>query len=71
MKEVNKLPNFPDLKSEKELDTIRGKMLVAHATQEELHDFLRYVSVLESLLDAEELVDAFGTEGWKHHVGLE
>lgn len=58
------------LKSQRELDTIRGKMLVAAATQEELHDFLHYVSALESLCDEAECDDVFGTEGWRHAIGV-
>jgi len=55
----------------RELDTIRGKMLVAAATQEELHVFLHYVSDLERLLDDADLEDFFSTEGWQHYLGLD
>jgi len=54
----------------RELDTTRGKMLVAAATVEEVHEFLRYVSMLERLLDERDRDDYFGTEGWLHHLGL-
>ena len=59
------------LKSEKELDTIRGKMLVNKATQEELHNFLNYVNAIEGLLETLDGEDAFGTEGWRHNIGID
>lgn len=57
------------LRSEQEIDMIRGKMLTNSATQEELHDFLRYVMVLEGLVDEASMEDFYGTEGWRHRVG--
>lgn len=54
---------------ERELDMIRGKMLVNRATQEELHEFLHYVNVLESLVDEASDEDFYGTEGWRHRIG--
>jgi len=59
------------LKTEREYDEIRGKMLVNHATAEELCEFLKYVNVLESLLEDADNDDYFGTEGWRHRMGLE
>jgi len=58
------------LRSERELDMIRGKMLVNAASQEELHDFLRYVTVLEGLVEDASMADFYGTEGWRHKIGL-
>ena len=55
--------------SEQKINEIRGKMLVAAATQEELHDFLRYVSKLESLVEEASMEDFYGTEGWQHKLG--
>lgn len=57
------------LKSERELDMIRGKMLVNVATQQELHDFLYYVTTLEGLVEEASNEDFFGTEGWHHRIG--
>lgn len=59
-----------DLKTERELDTIRGKMLVAAATPEELQDFLRFVAALEQIVDEADGDDYFGTEGWRHRIGV-
>lgn len=59
------------LKSQRELDVIRGKILVNAANTDELHDFLKYVSALESALDEASFEDFFGTEGWQHWIGVE
>lgn len=56
---------------ERKLDEIRGKMLVNAATQKELHDFLRYVLALEGLVEDASADDYFGTEGWRHYLGIE
>ena len=58
------------LLSEKELNTIRGKMLVAKATAKELQEFLKYVTELESLVEEASMQDFYGTEGWQHRIGL-
>ncbi len=57
------------LKSERELNEIRGKMLAAHATREELHDFLMYVTAIEALVEEASIKDFFGTEGFRHRLG--
>lgn len=57
------------LLSERELNMIRGKMLVAAATPEELRAFLSYVTLLESLVEEASNEDFYGTEGWRHRVG--
>ena len=59
------------LRPERELDMIRGKMMVAAATKEEMADFLTYVAVIEGLLEEADCEDYFGTEGWRHKVGLD
>lgn len=57
------------LVSERELNIIRGKMLVAAASREECHDFLRYVTFLEGLVEDASSEDFYGTEGWRHLAG--
>jgi len=57
------------MKTEKQIDIIRGKMLVAKATVEELGEFLRYVSQLEALVEEASDEDFYGTEGWHHRLG--
>ena len=59
------------IKSTSELNTIRGKMMVGHATAEELRDFLTYVSALEGLVEDASCEDFYGTEGWQHHLGID
>ena len=59
------------LKSERELNEIRGKMLVGAATPAELSDFLFYVGKLEMLVEDASMEDFYGTEGWQHKIGLE
>ena len=59
------------MKTMRELDTIRGKMLVAKATQQELQDFLVYVSALEGLVEEASVEDFYGTEGWQHRLFLD
>ena len=61
--------DYPELRPENEMDFIRGKLLVNAATRDEVHDFLRYASVLESLADEGDEMDVFGTEGWRHRIG--
>ena len=58
-----------EIKSEQEIDTIRGKMLVNQTTQEELHDFLRYVCKIESLVEEASDKDFYGTEGYRYFLG--
>jgi hypothetical protein len=57
------------IKSEQEINVIRGKMLVAHATREELHDFLMYVTAIEALVEEASIEDFFGTEGFRRRLG--
>src|SRR5678815_62086 len=66
-----KMPMIAKLKTERELNTIRGKMLVAAASPRELQDFLTYVTALESLVEEANLADFYGTEGWRRRIGLE
>lgn len=58
-----------ELLSERELDMIRGKMMVGAATPVELRDFLIYVSSLESLVEEASMEDFYGTEGWRRRLG--
>jgi hypothetical protein len=60
-----------ELKTEREINEIRGKMLVRHATEKEIQHFLFYVSKLEMLVDEASCEDFYGTEGWKRYIGLD
>ena len=59
------------LKSEREIDMIRGKMLVAAATADELAEFLKYVSAIENLVEEASNEDFYGTGGWQRRLGWE
>ena len=57
------------IKDEQEINIIRGKMLVNAASQEELHDFLRYVCMIEALVEEASDEDFYGTEGFRNRLG--
>lgn len=40
-------------------------------TKKNINKVFRYISLLEDLLDTTDAQDFFGTEGWRHHLGLE
>lgn len=56
--------------SYKELNTIRGKASVGHATPAELLKVFGHLDALESELDERDYQDYFGTEGWRHAFKL-
>ena len=56
--------------TEKELNIIRGKDLVGHASTEEILSVFTHYDALERWLDEVEMADFFGTEGWRHSAGL-
>jgi hypothetical protein len=59
------------LRPMRELDAIRGKMLVGAASPKELSEFLKYVAALEGLVEDASSEDFFGSEGWQHHLGID
>ena len=60
---------MPDLKSEREINMIRGKMSANVATVEEIGEFLRYVTEIERLVEEASSEDFYGTDGWRHRFG--
>lgn len=56
--------------TERELNTIRGKAMVGHATPEEIISVFTHYDMIEMKLEEFEQDDAFGTEGWRHSFGL-
>lgn len=60
----------PEAQYESVINTIRGKNLVGHATKEEVSKLIEHIDALEQWLDKLDLEDFFGTEGWRHHVGI-
>ena len=61
----------PKAQTDKTLNTIRGKNLVAKTTKEEVLKLFEHIDALEMLLDEADQDDVFGTEGWRHRVGLD
>ena len=59
----------PRLLSDKELNTIRGKALVGHATPQEIAQVFGHIDTIESKMEEIECDDFFGTEGYRHFFG--
>ncbi len=57
--------------TERAINIIRGKTLVGKATRDEVLALCRHIDECERLLDEADESDCFGTEGWRHYVGLE
>jgi len=55
--------------SEKEMNMVRGKIVVGKATTEEALKFIEYVNKLEELVEEASCEDFYGTEGYKHRLG--
>lgn len=56
--------------TEAELNQIRGKFLVGHATKEEVLNVFEHYDEVERRLNEADYDDMLGTEGWRHFVGL-
>lgn len=52
------------------LNVIRGKNLVAAATRDDVNKLFEHIDALEDLLDDADEDDVFGTEGWRHELGI-
>ena len=61
---------MPKPQTDKTLNIIRGKNLVAAATQDDINKLFEHIDALEMFLDDNEQDDQFGTEGWRHAIGL-
>lgn len=57
--------------TEKILNIIRGKNLVGKATPQDVIKLFEHIDALEEFLDDNEQDDQFGTEGWRHAIGLD
>jgi hypothetical protein len=66
------MPKFkkPALLTEQELNIIRGKASVGHASPEELLSVFGHYDLIEMKLDELDGEDYFGTEGWRHSFRL-
>jgi len=56
--------------TDRELNTIRGKATVGHATPKEIMSVFMHYDMIEMKLEEFEQDDTFGTEGWRHAFGL-
>ena len=59
------------MRTEKDINMIRGQMVVGEATQNDIDDFLEYVNKLEEIVEVASDYDTFGTQGWKYAIGWE
>ena len=56
--------------TQRELNLIRGKSLVGHATPDEILQVFGHYDLIEHRLDELDYDDVLGTEGWRHRFGL-
>jgi hypothetical protein len=61
----------PKVQTDKTLNIIRGKNLVGKTTKEDIDTMFQHIDALEIFLDENEQDDQFGTEGWRHAIGLD
>lgn len=54
----------------REIMIIRGKNVVEGSSKYDVLRLFEYIDGLEELLDEFDLDDTFGTEGWRHRLGL-
>jgi len=61
------------IQTDKTINIIRGKNLVGKATKEDVDLLFEHLDAMEEFLDdwEQEYGDAFGTEGWRHAIGLD
>lgn len=53
------------------INTIRGKNLVGKADKDDVLKLFEQLDAYEQLLDEGDQEDMYGTEGWRHHLGME
>ncbi len=62
---------MPKPQTDKTINTIRGKNLVGKAEKADVDKLIEHIDALEMFLDENEQDDQFGTEGWRHAIGLD
>lgn len=60
----------PKLLTDKQINTIRGKAMVGHASVPELMSVFAHYDLIEMELDKCDYDDLLGTEGWRHRFRL-
>jgi hypothetical protein len=59
------------IQTDRTINTIRGKNLVGKASKADVDKLFEHIDALEMFLEDNDVDDAFGTEGWRHAIGLE
>jgi hypothetical protein len=57
--------------TEKTINIVRGKNLVGKAEKADIAKLIEHIDALEMLLDEGDEDDMFGTEGWRHRLGID
>jgi hypothetical protein len=55
----------------KDINIIVGKNLTGKVGKRDVQVLLEHIQALEELLDEDDLEDMHGTEGWRHHLGID
>lgn len=55
----------------KTINMIEGRASVGHTHLSDVKKLLEHIWALEALLDEADGDDVFGTEGWRHRLGIE
>ncbi len=57
--------------TDKTLNIIRGKNLVGKADKDDVFKLFEHLDAMEELLNEADQDDVFGTEGWRHRLGID
>ncbi len=55
---------------DKTINIIRGKNLVAATSKKDIDKLFEHIDALEMLLEEADGEDFFGSEGWRHYLGI-
>lgn len=59
------------IQTDRVVNTIRGKNLVGKASKADVDKLFEHIDALEMFLEDNDVDDVFGTEGWRHAIGLD
>lgn len=62
---------YPKAQKDSALNIIRGKNLVDSTSQADVRRLFEHIDALELLLSEADQDDVFGTEGWRHRLGVD
>lgn len=57
--------------TDRTLNIIRGKNLVGKADKGDVLKLFEHIDAMEELLEEADQDDVFGTEGWRHRLGID